>query len=70
MPSSWKELLAAALAETDSARLPRRIENARAAIMERVDNLLAEADRQPEHDEILNALNELARLERELHQQV
>lgn len=68
MAFSWKELLAAAVIETDSARLPRRIDDARAAIMERIDKLLADPNRQPEHDEILDALNTLARLERELHE--
>lgn len=63
MPTAWKQLFVAALSEMDSARLPRRIEEARAAIMQRVEELLNDEERQPEHDEILNALNRLAELE-------
>lgn len=63
MPTAWKQLFVAMLSETDSARLPRRIEEARAAIMQRVEELLNDEERQPEHDEILNALNRLAELE-------
>lgn len=58
------------LAETNSDRLPHRIEETRAAIMERVDELVNDRDRQPEHDQILNALNWLSALESKLSHRI
>lgn len=69
MATAWKDHFRAALTEQDRHRLPHRIEKARAAIMERVDKLLDDPDRQTEHDEILDALNRLACLEFPGHQQ-
>jgi hypothetical protein len=63
MATAWKELFAAAVQESDPEGLPLRIEQARVAIMERVDNLLDDPDRRLEHDEIIDALNRLARLD-------
>ena len=63
-------MFADVLAETDSDRLPRRIEETRAAIMERVDELVKDPERQPEHDEILEALNRLSALESELRHRI
>jgi hypothetical protein len=57
--TSWKDLFAAALRESDVQRLPERIQQAQDAILDRVDQLLDDPDRQPEHDEILFALNRL-----------
>lgn len=62
-PPSWKELFKAALNESDLHRLPERIQQARDAIMERVDELVSDRERQPEHDEILLALNTLNKLD-------
>ena len=70
MATTWKEMFAGVLAETDSDRLPCRIEETRAAIMERVDELVNDSDRQPEHDQILNALSRLSALESELHHRI
>jgi hypothetical protein len=70
MAAHWTELFRAVLAETDSERLARRIQQANAAITERVDQLLDDPDRQPEHDEILNALSTLARIQFEINQRV
>jgi hypothetical protein len=61
-PSSWKDFFNAALMEFDPQKLPDRIQQARDAIMERVDQLLNDPERQPEHDEILHALNTLDEL--------
>jgi hypothetical protein len=58
------------LAEADSARLPRRIEETRAAIMGRVDELVNDPERQPEHDQILEALNRLSALESQLRHRI
>ncbi len=70
MVSTWKEMFTGVLAETDSDRLLCRIEETRAAIMESVDELLKDADRQPEHDLILSALNRLSALESELRHEI
>lgn len=70
MTAHWKQFFAAALAETNLEHLPRRIEEARVAIMERVDELINDPDRQPEHDQILEALNRLSRLESDLRRRV
>ncbi len=59
---SWRKLFQAALIEFDPQKLPNRIREARDAIMDRVDKLLDDPDRQPEHDEILHALNTLDEL--------
>lgn len=61
-PPPWKDLFNAALMEFDPQKLPERIQQARDAIMERVDQLLDDPERQPEHDEILHALNTLDEL--------
>jgi len=37
--TSWKDLFEAALIESDPARLPERIEQAKTAILERVDQV-------------------------------
>jgi hypothetical protein len=58
----WKEVLEAALLESDPQRLPERIQHARTAIMDRAEQLLDDRERQPEHDEILLALNRLDHL--------
>ena len=63
MGTLWKELFEAALAETDPERLPNRIRDARAAILERVNELLDDPERRPEHDEILQAMGKLAQIE-------
>lgn len=68
MSSAWKECFAAVLAEWDSERLPDLIAKARKAIMERIEQLLADPDHQPEHDEILAALSRLALLEKVVQQ--
>lgn len=57
--ASWKELFQAALSESDPQRLPQRIQAARTAIDSRIEQLLNDPERQPEHDEILLALNRL-----------
>ena len=64
--NTWTEMFARVLAETDSDRLPLRIDETRAAIMERVNELVDDPDRQPEHDQILHALNRLSAIESEL----
>jgi hypothetical protein len=61
-PSSWKQFLESALLESDPHRLPERIQRARIAIMDRVEQLLDDRERQPEHDEIVFALNRLDNL--------
>lgn len=61
-PTPWKHLFQASLSEPDPQKLPERIQQARDAIMDRVDQLLDDPDRQPEHDEILHALNTLDEL--------
>ena len=61
-PTSWRELFQAALMEFDPQKLPQRIQQARDALMERVDQLLDNPERQPEHDEILHALNTIDEL--------
>ena len=58
-PTPWKELFQAALSESDPQKLPERIQQARSAIMDRVDQLIADSERQPEHDELLQALSKL-----------
>lgn len=63
MTTAWKELFAAALAETSLERLPLRIDDARKSIWERIDKLIDDPERQPEHYEIIDALNRLDRLE-------
>lgn len=70
MATTWKEMFAGVLAETVSDRLPRRIEETSAVIMERVDELLNDPDRQPEHDQILDALKRLSALESELRHRI
>jgi Mn-dependent DtxR family transcriptional regulator len=63
MSTRWKELFEAALSETNAERLQSRIDDARAAILERVNELLDDPERQPEHDEILQAIGKLAQVE-------
>ena len=58
----WKEAFQSAVTESDPTRLSERVDQARTAIMERVDELLEDDDRQHEHDEILRAINHLSRL--------
>jgi len=60
--TSWKDFLESALVESDPQRLPERIQQARTAIMDRVEQLLDDRERQPEHDEILHALHRLDHL--------
>ena len=57
--ATWKELLQRALAESDPERQVERIREARTAIMDRIEQLLDDPERLPEHDEILRALNTL-----------
>jgi hypothetical protein len=60
--SHWKDLFQSALNESDPQAMPERIQQARDAIMERVDQLVVDRERQPEHDELLQALNKLDEL--------
>lgn len=59
---TWKELYEAALVQSDVANLCQHVEYARSAIMARVDELVDDPNRKPEHDEILSALSKLNRL--------
>lgn len=58
--SSWKDLFRAALSESDPQKQQERVQQARDAIMDRVDQLLDDPERRPEHDQILQALNRLS----------
>ena len=63
-PTSWREPFQAALRECDAKLLPERVQQARTAIMERIDQLLDDPDWEPEHDDLLRALNRLGGLTR------
>lgn len=63
MATAWKELVEGALAETDPERLPNRMRDARAAILERVNELLDDPERRPEHDEVLQTIGKLTEVE-------
>ena len=56
--TSWKDLFEAALIESDPERLPERIEQAKTAILERVDQV-DDPERLPDYGEILLALSRL-----------
>jgi len=65
---AWKRLFEAAMLELDLARLPKKIEEARAAISQRASELQPQeiCSEQLAMIDALNALNDLARmLERE-----
>jgi hypothetical protein len=61
--TKWKTAFEAALKESDPKRLQDRIEQALNAIMERVDELMDDPERRPEHDEICCALSTLNSLQ-------
>ncbi len=70
MSTPWKELFTAALVETSSERLPYRIEHAITAINQRIDELITDRERQPEHEELVEAFKRLGLLESEVRQRV
>ena len=64
---TWKDLYRAALLEVDDARLPARLEQALQIIEQRRSELLQQGDNtHPEHRELLDALQNLRVLRREI----
>lgn len=63
-PTSWREPFEAALRESDEKHRPERVQQARTAIMQRIDQSLDDPDWEPEHDDLLRALNRLGGLTR------
>ena len=64
---TWKDLYRAALLEVDNARLPARLEQAFQSIEQRRNELLQQGQNtHPEHFELLDALQNLRVLRREI----
>lgn len=64
---TWKDLYRAALLEVDDARLPARLEQAFQCIEQRRNELLQQGQNtHPEHFELLDALQNLRVLRREI----
>lgn len=65
--STWKDFYRAALLEVDDAKLPARLEQALQIIGQRRSELLQQGDNtHPEHRELLDALQNLRVLRREI----
>ena len=64
-PVGWKQLYQIALRETDPAMIPRRIEKARNAVLDRIEDLLTRPSC-VEHQELNSAFRCLRELESNL----
>jgi hypothetical protein len=64
--NDWKEFYRLAVIETDSAKLPSRISDARTSILDRIEETLWKPTRYDERQELLDALNSLHTLQRVL----
>ena len=63
-PPDWKDLYQLAILEMDPAKLPQRIEDARNAVLDRLEGSLSRRD-YDEHQELNDALNGLRVLRKE-----
>jgi hypothetical protein len=62
-PQQWKHLVEAAILETNTDTLSRRIQAAQDAVMDRIEDTF-EVATQPERQALINAMNSLRELRR------
>ena len=68
-PPDWKDLYQLAVLELDPTKLPQRIEDARNAVLDRLEDSLSMRD-YDEHQELNDALNGLRVLRKECERRV